>query len=238
MEQRTLEWYRARLGHITSSMVGLLMGAPTKKAQSTGEVFSETAKGYLYQLAAERNLSDLFRNDDTKFSEWLDRTNVESHAMRYGADTEDLARLAYSLVMPSDERLEEAGFVPHFNPELQYGDSPDGLVFPVGSNVPSGVIEIKCPNPATWMKYYDLFRQGKSLKEIEDKYYWQCQSHMLVNDVSWCDFIFYDKMQNNPLRVIRIDRCNDDCDIIIERVKQANDFINNIINSFPDAQES
>jgi hypothetical protein len=91
MEQHTQEWYKARLGKITGSMVYVLMSTPRKK----GETFTDTAKNYLYQLAAERNLNDAFK--DTYFDEYLERVNVETRAMRYGTDTEELARLAGEL---------------------------------------------------------------------------------------------------------------------------------------------
>lgn len=222
MEQHTQEWYKARLGKITGSMVYVLMGTPRKK----GETFTDTAKNYLYQLAAERNLNDAFK--DTYFDEYLERVNVETRAMRYGTDTEALARQAYDMRLSPDLTVEECGFFQH--PTLpNYGDSPDGLVWTKARTL-TGCIEVKCPNPNTWMRYLDLFKQGFPLKEVEEKYYWQCQSHILCTGADWCDFIFYDKMQRNPLQVQRIGPCDDDLALMIERITLAEEFIGNIVN--------
>lgn len=50
VEQRSLTWFRNRVGHITGSKVADLMKSGRKK----DEVFSDTAKSYLYQIAGER----------------------------------------------------------------------------------------------------------------------------------------------------------------------------------------
>ncbi len=47
--QHSLEWYRKRLGKVTGSRVGDLM-KPGKKKE---DLFGDTAKSYIYQLAAE-----------------------------------------------------------------------------------------------------------------------------------------------------------------------------------------
>ena len=224
--QRTTEWYKARLGHITSSMVYNVMLQPTKKAQAEGEVFSETAKTYLYKVAAERNISEPYLED--QFDEWLDRTNIETRAMRYGTETEDLARSVYEF-----ERLEDglsliqAGFVRH-DEIPYYGDSPDGVVVNKYS-FPVGCIEIKCPNSETWVKYKAMFAKGMSLKDVEEKYYWQCQSHMFCIGVQWCDFIYFDKMMKNSLKVVRVERNEEDVFAMKERIILANQFIENLL---------
>ena len=224
--QRTPEWYKARLGHITSSMVYAIMGAPTKKAQSEGEVFSETGKSYLYKVSAERNISEPYLQD--QFEEWLDRTNIETRAMRYGTETEDLARNVYEFqCLPEGFTMEQAGFV-HHQSIPYYGDSPDGVVCDK-EGVPQGCIEIKCPNSDTWMKYKAQFAQGKTLKEVEEKYYWQCQSHMLCLNVDWCDFVFFDKMMNDALQVVRIERNAEDIENLANRITLANEFINDLL---------
>ena len=47
VEQRSLTWYRNRVGHITGSKVADIMKSGRKK----DEVWSDTAKAYLYQIA-------------------------------------------------------------------------------------------------------------------------------------------------------------------------------------------
>lgn len=225
--QCTPEWYKARLGHITSSMVYNVMLQPTKKAMAEGEVFSETGKNYLYKVAAERNISKPYLEE--QFEEWLDRTNIETRAMRYGTETEDMARSVYEFqCLNNGETMEQAGFVRHQSIPY-YGDSPDGVVCDK-DGTPIGCIEIKCPNSDTWMKYRDLFAQGKTLKGIEEKYYWQCQSHMFCLNVDWCDFVFFDKMMEDALQVVRIERNDDDIEEMGKRIVLANRFIEDLLN--------
>lgn len=220
MEQHSIEWYRARLGKITGSMVHTLMGTPKKK----GEEFTETAKGYLYQLAAERSINEVYLT--AKFEDWLRRTNVETSAMRYGTENEASARDSYAIGLPDGQEVKECGFNTH--PTLaNYGDSPDGLIYEGETVV--GTLEIKCPNPATWMKYYDLFHKGMSLKDIEEKYYWQVQSHMMCSDTKWCDFVYFDKMLQGGIQVVRIEACKEDMDKMAERIKQADEFIKKLV---------
>ena len=119
MDQRTPEWFAARLGKVTASRVADVM-ARTK----TGE--SASRKNYLAELVVER----LTGRPTEGF------TNA---AMQWGTDTEPQARAAYE--METGQAVTEVGFVDH--PDLFAGASPDGLV---GDD---GLIEIKCPNTAT-----------------------------------------------------------------------------------------
>lgn len=222
MEQKSIEWYKARLGHITGSMVYCIMGKGRKK----DEIFSETAKSYLYQVAAERNLAEPYLTD--KFQEWLNRTNVETFAMKYGTENEDMARELYYINMPDGLSLNKCGFYQH--PAMEwYGDSPDGIITDTATRVTLGCLEIKCPNPNTWMKYKALFKEGMTLREIEEKYYWQCQSHMMCTDTTWCDFVYFDKMQNDPVQVERVERNDEDIETLTERIILANEFIERLL---------
>ena len=86
-EQRTLDWYRVRLGNITGSMVGVLM------KEGRNDTFSETAKAYLYQLAAERSMNPAIVNDDELFEMYLYQVDVTTKAMRFGTEQEGKAEL-------------------------------------------------------------------------------------------------------------------------------------------------
>jgi putative phage-type endonuclease len=120
MEQRSPEWFAARLGKVTASRVADLM-ATTK----TG--FSASRANYMAELICER----LTGEPAEKFS---------NAAMQWGTDNEPQARAAYSFM--HDLEVEECGFVLH--PSIaDFGASPDGLV---GND---GLVEIKCPNTAT-----------------------------------------------------------------------------------------
>jgi putative phage-type endonuclease len=120
MEQRTDDWFAARLGKVTASRISDVM-AKTK----TG--YSASRENYMAQLIVER----------------LTNTKAESFssaAMEWGTNQEPFARAAYEV--KTGVLVEEEGFVQHKSIDMA-GASPDGLV---GTN---GLVEIKCPNTAT-----------------------------------------------------------------------------------------
>lgn len=120
MEQRTDEWFAARLGKVTASRIGDVM-ARTK----TG--YGASRANYMAQLVVERMTGK--------------QTEMYSNAaMVWGTETEPLARAAYET--RNNLMVDEVGLVYH--PAIPMsGASPDGLI---GEH---GLIEIKCPNTAT-----------------------------------------------------------------------------------------
>jgi len=120
MEQRSEEWFAARLGKVTASKVADVI-AKTK----TG--YSASRENYMAQLICERmtgQKADSFTNA----------------AMEWGTATEPLARAAYEAF--KDVLVDEVGIIEHpFLPMC--AASPDGLVSI------DGMLEIKCPNTAT-----------------------------------------------------------------------------------------
>lgn len=120
MEQRTDDWFTARLGKVTASKIADVM-ATTKTGPSASR------KNYMAQLLTERltgQKADSYSNA----------------AMQWGTDTEPQARAMYELETGRD--VVEVGFIDH--PVIAMsGASPDGLV---GED---GLVEIKAPNTAT-----------------------------------------------------------------------------------------
>ena len=120
MEQKSPEWYAARLGKVTASRVADLM-ARTK----TG--YGASRANYMAELLCER----LTGEQAERFT---------SAEMQRGTDLEPQARAAYAFI--HGVSVQETGFVQH--PVISgFGASPDGLVGDVG------LVEIKCPNTAT-----------------------------------------------------------------------------------------
>jgi len=120
MEQRTEEWFAARMGKVTASRVADVI-AKTKTGYSTSR------ENYLAQLVCEV----LTGKPAESF------TNA---AMQWGVDQEPLARAAYESYQ--NVLVDEVGFLTH--PTIwESGASPDGLVGDLG------MVEIKCPNTAT-----------------------------------------------------------------------------------------
>jgi putative phage-type endonuclease len=123
MEQRTDDWFAARLGKVTASRVADVV-AKTKSG------YSASRDNYMADLIVER----LTGQKAAGFS---------SAAMEWGVEQEPHARAAYSA--RTGELVEEVGFIDH--PAIAMsGASPDGLVN-------DGCVEFKCPNTATHLEY-------------------------------------------------------------------------------------
>ena len=120
MEQRSEEWFAARLGKVTASRIADVV-AKTK----TG--YGASRANYMGELICERLTG---RSGDS----------YQNAAMVWGTEQEPNARAAYEA--QTGNLVIETGFVPHPT-VMMSGASPDGLV---GDN---GLIEIKCPNTAT-----------------------------------------------------------------------------------------
>lgn len=123
MEQRTDDWFKARLGKVTASRVADVV-AKTK----TG--YSSSRENYMADLIVER----LTGQKASTFS---------NAAMEYGTLMEPNARAAYSARI--GELVEEVGFIDHPTIPMS-GASPDGLVG-------DGLVELKCPNTGTHLEY-------------------------------------------------------------------------------------
>jgi putative phage-type endonuclease len=123
MEQRTDDWFQARLGKVTASRVADVV-AKTKSG------YSASRDNYMADLIVER----LTGQKASSFS---------SAAMEWGTEQEPNARAAYSA--RTGELVEEVGFIDHPTIALS-GASPDGLVS-------EGIVEFKCPNTATHLEY-------------------------------------------------------------------------------------
>lgn len=100
-EQRTPEWFAARLGKATASNFGNVLAAKT----------TASYRNYRVRLALERltgKQEDVFQSD----------------AMKQGVEREPLARIAYEAL--TGNLVEEVGFCLHDT--LDCGASPDGLI--------------------------------------------------------------------------------------------------------------
>lgn len=116
MEQRSDEWYEARLGKVTASRLDDVM-ATIKKGEAAARA------NYRIELVSERLTGERM-------------LSFTSQAMQWGVYNERAAVAAYEL--ETGRIVSDVGFVVH--PVIaDSGASPDGLV---GDD---GLIEIKCP---------------------------------------------------------------------------------------------
>ena len=120
MEQRTDEWFQARLGKVTASKISDVLAKIR-----TGE--AAVRRNYKMQLATERLTGQ-------KTDSYINQ------AMQDGIDREDTAREIFEIVR--DIKVEQVGFIDHPTIKMA-GASPDGLL------PDNGVLEIKCPIETT-----------------------------------------------------------------------------------------
>jgi len=123
MEQRTDDWFAARLGKVTASRVADVI-AKTKTGYGAGRA------NYAADLVVERLTGQKAQGF----------TNA---AMEWGTEQEPYARAAYSA--KTGILVEEVGFIDHPTVAMS-GASPDGFA-------EDGLIEVKCPNTATHLEY-------------------------------------------------------------------------------------
>lgn len=156
LQQGTDEWRQARCGSVGAS------DAP--------RVVRRTKSGY---SADRENLMA------EKVLERLTDTPVETYksaAMLQGTAREPEARMLYEMVRGVE--VEQAGLVPH--PLIKGAHaSPDGYVTGI-----SGLIEIKCPLPATHLD--TLINET-----ISNDHFVQMQWQMACTGRQWCDFVSF-----------------------------------------------
>ncbi len=225
IEQRSLEWYRTRFGSITGSKVGDLMKTGRKKE----DVWSDTAKSYMYQIAGERLFNTEFLNDDDVFQDYIDQTSINTKAMQWGQDQEAAAINLFSTLNAPEFEIAGVSSCTH-NTIPHFAASPDGIVYDRNST-DMKILEVKCPNINTYMKYRDLIHDAASLKEVESKYYWQMMAEMSCTDAVGGFFVTYCPWLSKPIHWAAIERNNEDIKLMEERVLLANQFIDNLISN-------
>ena len=170
--QGSPEWFAQRLGRATASRIADVI-AKTKSGYSTSR------ENYCVELALERitgTHAASFSND----------------AMRWGTETEPLARAAYEA--RTGAIVEEVAMVPHPTIAMA-GASPDGTIDA------DGLLEVKCPSQATHAK-------NLLSRKPDGKYITQMMWQMACTGREWCDFVSFDPRfpLHLQLMVVRVPR--------------------------------
>ena len=160
MEQKSDEWFALRKGRLTASQYDKVFN------QRTLSLNKATTLKHIDGM-----LADLYYKQDDllRFK--------PSWAMERGVRLEDEARVDFEL--REGVEVTEVGFVTNDSFGDHIGCSPDGLI--IGDN---GGVEIKCPLPATHIKYH---REGVLPKE----YRAQVHGSMAVSDADYWWFTSY-----------------------------------------------
>lgn len=219
-EQKTLDWFRLRLGKWTGSNVGLLMKS------GRADTFSDTGKNYIFQVAAEREINPVIVNDDDAFSEYLSFVNVETRAMGFGTENEEYARDLYSRL--TGRRIVEVGSCKH--PTIpNFASSPDGFFYDENLGE-RGCVEIKVPSQSTFMKYRSEVHDNESLLKAKYEYYYQCLAHMMCCNADWTDFVVYCPFQMSPIHIIRILPDKEAFEEIEKRIGMAENIVKSLLS--------
>lgn len=214
--QRTTEWYLARQGKVTASMIYLLLQShkepmteeelaaykaanPKSRATQKDAPFSQSTFTYLHGKVMEWAM-----NADSYYNLCLDNEGG-GKALQWGTDCEELARSAYEKA--TGYEVVDAPFIPYAAAPLYAGGSPDGIIKDAAA-----IVEFKCPftlaNHFTHLQY----ETAADLKDSNPQYYAQCQMNMMVYEnyaggkCEWCDFVSYDPRvkASLQLKVLRI----------------------------------
>ena len=201
--QRTAEWFEARTGCLTASSVADII--PSVKQLKSGEIkktYREAREKLMNIIIAERVSGNA-------------RDNYTSAAMQWGIDHEDDARTAYEV--HTGNLVELTGFIPH--PEVKYlGASPDGLIDD------EGILEIKCPNPATHIGY---LRGGV----VPEEYRPQVLLQLVVTGRKWCDFVSYDpRAKELAFFCVRWTPTQEERDALLEECKKFLEETEKVLN--------
>jgi hypothetical protein len=157
--QGTDEWFAARLGMITSSVVKNLVTTKTLKVST-----AETAKKHMWELLAQR----ITGNVDPSFDGW----NVQR-----GHEEEVQACIEYGRHFAP---VDACGFITNDQWGFPLGYSPDGLV---GDD---GLVECKS---RIQKYQAQLVVEHLPNGTIPDEFVLQVQTGLLVTGRKWCDFL-------------------------------------------------
>jgi putative phage-type endonuclease len=200
IEQGSPEWLAIRLGKVTASRITDVLA----KGKS-GE--AATREDYRTELVVQR----LTNEPGESFA---------NAAMEWGVMQEPMARIGYEA--QANVFVEQVAFVDH--PTIEwFGCSPDGLV---GE---TGLLEIKCPNSKTHIKY---LLAGKP----PAKYVPQMQCQMAVTGREWCDFVSYDPRLPEDLQlfVVRLER---DVSYIMAMEEEVSKFLGEVSEMYSKLKE-
>jgi len=200
MEQKSPEWFAARLGSLGSSRI----------AEATA-----TIKSGGYGAGRDRVLADLVCEQITGAS----AEGFKSFAMVQGIEREPAGREAYLRHINKgrfdDEiMIKEIGLVRH--PKIAWAHaSPDGLV---GKD---GLLELKCPERHT---HYDTLRTEK----VPEQYVKQVQWQLTCTGRKWCDFASYNPDWPEPMQ-LWVRRLHRDPEMIKKLESEATIFVHELL---------
>lgn len=174
-EQRTPEWYQARVGRLTGSAADAVIAVRKK---GNGELAIRT--NLRRRLVAER----LTRR-------CCDELTFLPADMLRGVELEPQAFAAYEAL--TGQLVQRVGFVSHN--QLAAGCSPDGYVGPW-----IGTVELKCPKSTTHLEYLQGCANA-GIHGVPEEYRGQIIHTLWLTGAEWCDFVSFDDRYPHPLQL-------------------------------------
>ena len=235
LEQRTLDWQKARLGKITASEISCLLknhkramtddelaahkaANPKSRVTTVEEAFSDATFTYLNRKVMENYLPLNSKSQDAQnaVEEYIEEHSFSNAATRWGTLWEDTARNRYADAMGFE--VMQVGFVPYKKFPKLMGVSPDGLI-----RQEKGGLEIKCPYTLEKHMQHLMYEKPQDLKDDEEDYYWQCYANMLVTECDFWDFVSFNPYisKSLQLKVLRIQRDESEIELLKTRIDLA-----------------
>jgi putative phage-type endonuclease len=201
-EQRSEEWFKERLGCVSSSCIADVLAMPKK---GSGE--ATTRRNLKARLVCEI----LTGKREDEFMSW---------DMQRGIKLEPIAVTEYELRQNVD--TDSVGFVPH--PTIaRAGASPDRLI---GKD---GILEVKCPKTANHIEYLE---NGIVPVEYRKQMYWEmaCTGRKWVDFLSFNPSLpddlqlFIVKLERDDVYIAEIEaevrKFNDEVEEIVQRLRK------------------
>lgn len=220
--QNTTAWKMARLGRWNGSEIHQLMKAGRKK----DEFFGDTARTYIYEVASQRNLLPKYRENEDCFMEYDELNFGGNKFTDYGHLHEEEAAQACRFYLDGVLDIRECGSFTHDTiPNL--AASPDRIMTMTDGEA---VLEIKCPQPKTFIKYVAEIKDVCGLLAVKPEYYYQLQAEMACTGLETAVIVFYSHFEQNGIHAVRVNRDDEVLASIKERILAAENIINNLLN--------
>lgn len=199
-QQKTKEWFKARLGMFTGSVMPDFM-----KNGRGGDIWGETCKKVIYRVVAERSMSP------GGIESYVDNImKKEFLQTNWGNTYEDEARelfAKYSGLIVTETGTNKSDSMPYFS------SSVDGMA---GATP----VEIKCPfDPVK----HEINLGQPDIIGAKSEYFWQMQGHLLITGADYCFFVSYDPRRNEKeaLKVMECHRDEEAINQLSDKLKMA-----------------
>ena len=210
------DWQLKRIGRFTASQIHRLMTEPKKK----GETLSVGAKTYINEVAAEvltKKQKMQVLNNDMERGKELEPKAFEALCkdMKWGLDDQNIQQYGSQL------------YASYLNGDYVCA-SPDGIN--INDNL---IIELKCPNSATHLKYLQI-ETPEDLLDVAPEYYYQIQLNILLSEAKGAIFASYDDRfpENLQLHKVWIQHDVSVCDRILDKLTHSITELISITNKY------